>query len=131
MDSTKNYLAAGLSENEIRLLTTPFSALSPEERSVAFSASDKLAEYNRSLPYTPSTHITIVDRDKLLANGVLSPLDHQTYFTNRKDWADHLKANGCVEIGNDYNNSIKNNREVKGDFDCRKELAQATHQILG
>lgn len=72
----------------------------------------------------------IMDRDKLLANGVLSPLDQKTAFHNRKDWGEHLKANGCVEIGNDFNNSTEKKREIKGDFDCREELAKATHQVM-
>lgn len=73
--------------------------------------------------------ITICDRDKLLANGVLSPLDQKTAFHNRKDWAEHLKRNDCVEFGNDFNKSTEKKREIKGDFNCYKELAQATNQI--
>lgn len=72
----------------------------------------------------------IMDRDKLLANGVLSPLDQKTTFHNRKDWGEHLKANGCVEIGNDFNKSIEKPREIKGDFDCRDELGKVTHQVM-
>lgn len=75
------------------------------------------------------SNITIMDADKLLKDGVLSPLDMKTAFTNRRDYADHLKRNGCVEIGNDFNNSANKKREIKGDFDCRNDLAQATHQI--
>jgi hypothetical protein len=70
----------------------------------------------------------IMDKDKLLANGVLSPLDMKTAFHNRRDYAEHLKANGCVEIGNDFNKSTEKKREIVGDFDCRSELAQAVNQ---
>ena len=76
------------------------------------------------------SYVQIVDRDKLLSDGVLSPLDQKTAFHNRRDWGEHLKANGCVEIGNDFNKSTEKKREIKGDFDCRKELAQATHQVM-
>lgn len=72
----------------------------------------------------------IMDKDKLLANGVVSPLDQKSSFTNRQSWGEHLKANGCVEYGNDLNNH-KAPTEVRGDFDCRKELTEATHQVMG
>lgn len=72
---------------------------------------------------------TIMDKDKLLANGIISPLDGKTAFSNRRDWGEHLKANGCVEYGNDLNNH-KAPTEIRGDFDCRKELSQATHQVM-
>lgn len=74
-------------------------------------------------------NLTLMDRDVLLKDGILSPLDMKTAFHNRRDWADHLKRHDCVEVGNDLNNSTLKKREIKGDFDCRAELAQATHQI--
>lgn len=72
----------------------------------------------------------IMDKDKLLANGVISPLDMKTAFHNRRDYAEHLKANGCVEIGNDFNSSIDKRREIKGDFDCRNDLGKATYEVM-
>lgn len=74
--------------------------------------------------------ITLMDKDKLLANGILSPLDQKTAFHNRKDWGEHLKRNGCVEIGNDLNKATEKKREIKGDFDCRAELGKVTHQVM-
>lgn len=71
----------------------------------------------------------IIDKDVLLKDGIVSPLDGKTAFHNRREWGEHLKANGCVEYGNDMNNH-KAPTEVRGDFDCRKELAQATHQVM-
>ncbi len=68
-------------------------------------------------------------RDKLLENGVISPLDGKTVFLNRYDWSEHLKRNGCVEIGNDFNNAVNKKRETEGDFNCRAELAKVTHQV--
>lgn len=119
-----------LSEDENRLLNTPFKDLSAAERSSAFSVSDRIAEWNRSQPSNVSGKIGILDKDKLLANGVVSPLDGKTAFHNRREWANHLKANGCVEIGNDFNNSTKKKREIHGDFDCREELGKATYQVM-
>lgn len=72
---------------------------------------------------------SVMDKDKLLANGVVSPLDGKTAFHNRRDWADHLKRNGCVEFGNDLNNA-KPREEVRGDFNVRDELGKATHQVM-
>lgn len=83
-----------------------------------------------------STHKTfkiktvIVDKDRLLANGVISPIDGKTAFHNRQDWANHLKANDCVEIGNDFNKSHEKRKPIEGDFDCRKELTKVTHQVM-
>lgn len=76
-----------------------------------------------------SLKITLQDKDVLLRNGVISPLDGKTAFHNRREWAEHLKLNNCVEIGNDFNNA-KPRTEIRGDFDCRKELAQVTHQVM-
>lgn len=120
-----------LSPEEQKLLNTPFKDLSDDERAKAFSVSDKLAQHNLSQPKAYSeAKMSILDKDKLLANGVLSPLDMKTAFHNRRDYADHLKRNGCVEIGNDFNNSTKKDREIKGDFDVRAELAKTTHEVM-
>jgi len=112
------------------LLKKPFKDLSSEERAQAFALSDKIAEFNRAQPKPVSNApVTISMRDKLLENGVISPLDGKTAFHNRHSWAEHLKKNGCVEIGNDFNNATQKKREIKGDFDCRDELGRATYQI--
>lgn len=71
----------------------------------------------------------LMDKDKLLAEGVKSPITKQS-FSNRRDWNNHLKANGCVEIGNDFNNAHQKPIPLKGDFDCTKELSEATHQVM-
>ena len=121
-----------LSEDEIRILNTPIRDLSADERIIALAISDKTASENwaESREYSKSLKISILDKDKLLANGVLSPLDMKTAFHNRRDYADHRKRNRCVEVGNDFNNSTKKKRQIEGDFDCRAELSQATHQIM-
>lgn len=120
-----------LSEDENRILATPFKDLTKEQRSAAFSLSDRVADHNRKQAYSNKSkfNITISDRDVLLKNGVTSPIDPKQAFTNRREWAEHLKRNDCVEIGNDYNNA-KPPTEIKGDFNCRKELSQATHQVM-
>lgn len=95
-----------------------------------FSKAMKISNYKEDARIgQKSGKVTIQDRDKLLANGILSPLDGKTAFHNRRDWADHLKRNNCVEYGNDMNNH-KAPTEVRGDFDCRKELSEATYQVM-
>lgn len=119
-----------MSDQEKSILNMPFKDLTPEDRSIAFSLSDKIADYNRSQSHISKGRMVIQDKDILLKNGVISPLDGKTAFHNRKDWANHLKANGCVEIGNDFNNSTKKQKEIVGDFDCRNELGKATYQVM-
>lgn len=77
-----------------------------------------------------ASKITICDRDKLLANGVLSPIDNKTHFSNRRDWNNHLKANDCVEIGNDFNSAREVPGQLRGDYDIRSDLAKATHEVM-
>jgi hypothetical protein len=74
------------------------------------------------------SHVSIMDKDRLLANGIVSPID-QTVFHNRREWANHLKSHDCVEFGNDLNNA-KAPTEMRGDFNCREELGKATYQIM-
>lgn len=69
----------------------------------------------------------IIDKDRLLANGIASPID-KSMHTNRRTWKEHLKANGCVEIGNDFNKST-GKKPLEGNFDCRKELTEATNRV--
>lgn len=73
--------------------------------------------------------ITVVDRDKLLRDGVASPITGEG-FTNRAQWGEHLKKHGVVEVGNDLNKA-KVREEVRGDFDCRRELTEAVNRVMG
>lgn len=121
------------SEDEIRIINTPIRDLSKTELAIAFSLSDKIVEHNKvarkNFQLSGNIKISLLDKDKLLTNGVVSPLDQKSVFHNRADWGDHLKRNGCVEIGNDYGDSTKKKREIKGDFDCRDALGQAVQQV--
>lgn len=87
-------------------------------------------EINQNIPKFHSgfkkSGMTLMDKDKLLADGIESPID-KTPFTNRREWKEHLKRNGCVEIGNDFNKPAYKPQE--GDFNCRKELTQAIEQV--
>lgn len=70
--------------------------------------------------------VTVIITDVLLKDGVVSPIDQKSVFHNRKDWGEHLKRNNCVELGNDR----MPERKIQGNFNCRKELTQATRQVL-
>lgn len=69
----------------------------------------------------------IIDKDKLLKDGVRSPADGSVY-SNRREWNEHLKSKGLVEVGNDYNGQKP--RELQGDYNCRKALTEATREVL-
>lgn len=57
-------------------------------------------------------------------------VDKQTgkapYITSRKEHREFLKRNNYQEIGSD----IPKKREVRGDFNVRNDLAQATKKVL-
>lgn len=114
---------------EIATKETPLIILASECEN--FSKAMKIACATEDLRMgKQSSSITLMDKDKLLANGILSPLDQKSAFHNRKDWGEHLKRNGCVEVGNDLNKATEKKREIKGDFDVRAELSKVTHQVM-
>lgn len=51
-------------------------------------------------------------------------------YSNRHSWEDHLKATNCFEVGNEYNKKDISQRKLRGNFNPRKELSQATHEVL-
>lgn len=92
---------AGLTDAQIHLLCTPFANLSSTERSNAFSASDKVAEYNRKCVLKLTGGGMAIMTDKLFDKGnIVSPADGKAY-SNRAEWKEMLKRNNCVEFGND------------------------------
>lgn len=72
----------------------------------------------------------IIDKDKPINNNrdgaMRSTIDGKMY-TNRRDWDNHLKANGARQFESGEGNT---KRELQGDYNCRKELTQATREIL-
>lgn len=92
---------------------------------LVFDAEEK--EAVNGVSKTP-LRLTIMDKDKLLRDGVSSPCDGKTYH-NRLTWNEMLKRNNCVEIGNDYNNQIGKPSELKGDFNTRKALKDALCEV--
>jgi hypothetical protein len=48
----------------------------------------------------------------------------------RAQHREYLKRHDCVEIGNETKH-LTQPKEIKGDFNVRKELTEATRQVLG
>ncbi len=73
----------------------------------------------------------IADKDiSFKKDHVFSHADQQ-YYPNRQAWENHLKANNCFEVGNEYNKKDIRDRKIRGNFNCHKELTEATKQVLG
>lgn len=120
---------AGLTDAETRLLSTPFKHLGMDDRGRVFAASDKLARYRQRQPHLRTCSMLIQDKDVLLKDGVISPIEGKAYH-NRREWNDHLKRHGVREIGNDFNNAHEKPRELKGDYNVRPALAEAIKEVL-
>lgn len=73
--------------------------------------------------------MSVGNRDVCFGDPVKSVVDG-THHTSRQRYNEHLKANGCVEIGNDSGYGKPKKREIQGDFNVRKELAEATREVL-
>ena len=61
--------------------------------------------------------------------GLVNPADGKRY-DSRSLYTRAVKAAGCEIVGNDIKTPTKP-REVRGDFNVRKELKQAVHKVLG
>ena len=95
----------------------------------------KIAEMNRDLPEHCGTPMTrkvcapMVQPDLAPYNAVA--IDERSgarpVIQGRKEHREFLKRNGYVEVGNDIPTAPP---PLKGDFNLRKELADATRQIL-
>lgn len=74
--------------------------------------------------------ITIRDTGVSFKDGPVFSHADSKHYSNRKDWDNHLKQHGCIEVGNEYNNKKQKPRQIEGDFNCRKELTEATQHVL-
>lgn len=85
---------------------------------------------NKPIIFSKGKAVIIIDKDKPLAAGVVNPLDGQKYDTRHK-WDETLKQNGChqAETSAPDNRAVKP-EDMKGDFNCRKELTLATREVL-
>lgn len=68
----------------------------------------------------------IIDKDKALNGGVVNPLDGKKYDTRHK-WDETLKRHNCHQA--DTSMPTKK-EELKGNYNARKELTEATREVL-
>ncbi len=63
--------------------------------------------------------------DDLGINGIMNPVDGKAY-SSKSQYYKKVKAAGMEIAGNDAKAETK--REIQGDYDCRKDIAQAIEQ---
>lgn len=63
--------------------------------------------------------------DDLGTKGVFNPANGKTY-DSKSEYGKSVKAAGMEIVGNDAPTTTRT--EVRGDFDCRKDIAQAIEQ---
>lgn len=76
----------------------------------------------RAIPDEPWCN-KVIDWNK----GVVNPTDGKTYGS-KSQYLDAVKRSGGMVMGNDL--KTEQRKETKGDFNVRKELTQATQQVL-
>lgn len=95
----------------------------------------KIADREKDLPFccgTVTTNIlspTMVTEDiqPYRAVAIDKRNGERPYITSRKAHKEFLRRNGYVEMPDTTTKS----REIRGDFDCKPELIQATKKVLG
>lgn len=74
------------------------------------------------------TVYVISDDLKAGVNGLHNPADGKMY-DSKSAYYKGVKAAGCVVMGTDA--KAENRKELRGDYDCTKELKEALQQHLG
>lgn len=121
----------GLTTDEATILTTPIEELS-KAGVPCWESWDKrnklVIEKNKSHKWT-LTYAPMIISDTIgtrtNTDGVLNPATGKKYDSKSEYYRD-TKAAGCEIMGNDAPTESK--REMRGNFDCRRELAQAIDQ---
>lgn len=62
-------------------------------------------------------------------NGIVNHADGKRY-DSKSQYERAVRAKGCRIVGNDWNNQDHSRREVHGDYNVRKDLANATKSVL-
>ena len=118
----------GLTNSEIEYLTTPLAELDKSGLALAIMAKDAhcalIRERNKTFTPDFSARKPFIISDDLGVNGIVNHANGKVYDSKSKYYAD-LKASGhmIVESGMDKP------RETRGDFDARKDVAQALNQL--
>lgn len=121
----------GLADSEVKYLTTPLIELDQGGRGAAIAARDRkthLIEQENSkfipAPYKPRRMRTVGWQTDSM-DGVRNPVDGKMYDSKSRLRRSY-RENGVIEVGNEPIPTKP--RETVGDFDCRKEVAQAIEQ---
>lgn len=118
--------ADGLNDEEIRLLTKPMCDLTVAELPYAVAAKDRHGDLIRKMNenFTPTYKGVHLISDCL--DRLLNPATGKYYDSKSRYYSD-LKATGhmVVEPG-----MFPEKREVRGDFNCFKELKAAYQEVM-
>lgn len=115
----------GLTNAEIECLTTPIKDLTPETLLIAIQAKDKIIEKNRK--ENASFVRNFSGKPFIITDGIDPIVNHangKTYDSKSKYYAD-LKASGHIIV----ESGMDKPRELRGDFDARKDVAKALNQL--
>jgi hypothetical protein len=106
------------------LLNTPIKDLTQEQLMQAITLRDqknqKIWKENREYGPINIGGVHVIS-DDLGIKGVRNPNDGK-FYDSKSQYYKSLKAQGCFITGNE---EPPKERKQRGDFDCRKELAQA------
>lgn len=80
-------------------------------------------------PFKPKVYGTSANGIMDTMRATINPVDGKIY-DSRSVYNRAVKASGCEIVGNDMKTPTKP-REIRGDFNVRKELKQAVHKVLG
>jgi len=123
---TDRLKAYGLKSDEIALVTKPIANLTVLELKQGIAIISKLdgiiAKENAKFKATKGMSRPNVINDTI--DGVLNPATGKRYDSKAKYYAD-LKATGHMVVESGMHSD---KREIRGDFDVRKELKQAAQQ---
>lgn len=115
----------GLSDYELECLKTPVKDLTRESLQVAISAKDKV---NSNIQRENSLYVRKPVSKVYLVSDSIDPIINQAngkvYDSKSKYYAD-LKASGHVVV----ESGMDKPREIRGDFDARKDVARALDQL--
>lgn len=115
----------GLSDYELECLKTPMKDLTRESLQVAISAKDKV---NSNIQRENALYVRKPVSKVYLVSDSIDPIINQAngkaYDSKSKYYAD-LKASGHVVV----ESGMDKPREIRGDFDARKDVARALNQL--
>lgn len=117
-----------LNDSEMSILRTPIALLDKAQRQLAFQYRERLdaAIREENKAYGPiSIGGMIVISDSLGHQGIRSQVDGM-YYDSKSAYYKSLKSSGHIICDDGMVNA---KREIRGDFDCKKELKEAWQSV--